>query len=82
MSDQQNIDPDLSFETALKQLESIVRELESGEVPLDASIEKFEQGEKLRAFCQKRLDEARVRIEKITFDRENRPVGTEPFDAQ
>ena len=82
MTDDTSIDPGLSFEDALKQLESIVHELERGDVPLDASIAKFERGEKLRAFCQKRLDEARVRIEKITLDRDGRAAGTEAFDAE
>lgn len=82
MSDPVKIDPDLSFEDALKQLEAIVNELERGDVPLDASIAKFEYGEALRTHCQKRLDEARARIEKITLDRDGRPAGIEPFDSQ
>lgn len=72
---------DLSFEDALRQLESIVRELESGQVPLDESIAKFERGEALRAFCQKRLDEAKSRIEKIAATRDGVPTGTAPLDA-
>ena len=72
---------DLSFEDALRQLESIVRELESGQVPLDESIATFERGEALRAFCQKRLDEAKSRIEKIAATRDGVPTGTAPLDA-
>ena len=54
-----------SFEEALKALEEIVRKLESGEAPLDESIALYEQGHKLRALCQSRLDAAQARIEQI-----------------
>lgn len=55
----------MSFEEALRALEGVVRQLESGEVPLDASISLYETGEKLRAACQARLDAASARIERI-----------------
>ncbi|GAB5489113.1 MAG: exodeoxyribonuclease VII small subunit [Parasphingorhabdus sp.] len=71
---------DLSFEDALKQLEEIVRKLESGDVPLDQSIDLYSQGEKLRSLCQKRLEAAQAKIEKITLDRDGTPVGTTAFD--
>jgi exodeoxyribonuclease VII small subunit len=71
-----------NFEDALRQLETIVRELESGSVPLDDAIAKFEQGEKLRQFCQTRLDEAKARIEKIAAVRDGVPQSTTPFDSE
>ena len=71
----------LSFEDALKRLEDIVRKLESGDVPLDQSIELYGQGEKLRGHCQKRLEAAQAKIEKITLNRDGEPQGTAPFDA-
>lgn len=71
----------MSFEQALSALESVVRRLESGEVPLDESIDLYERGEKLRAHCQARLDAAQARIEKIVQGADGRPAGTEPFDA-
>lgn len=55
----------MSFEEALRALEGVVRQLESGEVPLDQSISLYETGEKLRAACQARLDAASARIERI-----------------
>ncbi len=82
MNDTQSENEKPSFESALKQLEAIVNELERGDVPLDESIEKFERAEKLRTFCQQRLDEARARIEQITLDRDGKATGTAPFDAQ
>lgn len=72
----------LSFEEALKALEDVVRRLESGEVPLDQSIELYERGEKLRAHCQARLDAAQARIEKIVAGGDGKATGTVPFDAE
>lgn len=71
----------LTFEEALRALEDVVRRLESGEVPLDDSIDLYEQGEKLRQHCQARLDAAQARIEKIVADPEGKVQTTEPFDA-
>ncbi len=72
---------DLNFEDALRRLEDIVRKLESGDVPLDQSIVLYEQGEKLRGLCQKRLEDAQAKIEKITLDRNGKPQGVTAFDA-
>lgn len=77
-------DPDiaaLSFEDALRALEDIVRKLESGEVPLDATMDLYERGEKLRKHCQARLDAAQLRIEKIVVGADGQATGTTPFDA-
>lgn len=72
---------EMSFEDALGALETVVRKLESGEVPLDESINLYEQGEKLRTHCQARLDAAQARIEKIVAGPDGKPSGTAPFDA-
>lgn len=72
----------MSFEDALRALEDVVRRLESGEVPLDASIDLYEQGEKLRQHCQARLDAAQSRIEKIVAGPDGKATGTAPFDAE
>lgn len=71
----------LNFEDALRALEEIVRSLESGEVPLDATIGLYERGDKLRAHCQARLDAAQMRIEKIVAGPSGEAAGTAPFDA-
>ena len=52
-----------TFESSLKELEQIVERLEAGDLPLDKSLELFEQGVKLSRECQKRLDEADRRVE-------------------
>lgn len=72
----------LSFEAALKRLEEIVRKLESGEAPLDESIELYEEGERLKQQCETRLKAAQARIEKIQIGRDGQPIGTAPFDGE
>ena len=72
---------DLSFEDALRALEQVVKQLETGDVPLDESIGLYERGEALRKHCQARLDAAQARIHKIVTDQTGAPTGTENFDA-
>ena len=80
MSEQPETIAQLSFEAALKRLEEIVRTLEGGEASLDASIELYEEGERLKQQCEARLQAAQARIEKIQFGRDGRPAGIAPFD--
>jgi exodeoxyribonuclease VII small subunit len=75
-------DSELNFEDALKALEAIVHQLESGEAPLDASIALYERGHELRSLCQKRLDAAKARIEAISIGADGTPSATKPFDAE
>ena len=72
---------DLSFEDALKQLEAIVRQLESGDVPLDESISLYARGDALKRRCEERLKAAQARIDKISLGADGAPKGTDPFDA-
>lgn len=71
---------DLSFEDALKKLEEIVTRLESAEVSLEQSIDLYEQGARLRAHCEARLNAAQERVEAIRLAQSGEPAGTEPFD--
>ena len=57
----------LSFEEALGELEKIVRGLEGGASDLKSSIDSYERGMALKAYCDARLKEAQSRIEKITI---------------
>lgn len=59
---------DLSFEEALKELEGIVRRLETGEASLEQAIGDYEAGMQLKSLCQKKLEEARLKVEKIVKD--------------
>ena len=72
----------MSFEDALRALETVVRKLESGDVPLDDSIALYEHGEELRKACQSRLDAAQAKIDKIVSGADGKPAGTVPFDAE
>lgn len=68
------------FEKAFQQLEKIVQRLESEELPLDDSLQLFEEGIRLSRFCHQRLEEVEKKIETILADAEGQPV-TEAFDA-
>jgi len=57
---------EMSFEQALAGLEAIVRRLDSGEVELDAAVGAFERGVLLKRHCEKKLAEARERVDQIT----------------
>ncbi|HXI25757.1 MAG TPA: exodeoxyribonuclease VII small subunit [Pyrinomonadaceae bacterium] len=70
-----------SFESSLEELERIVRELEQGELPLERSLELFEQGVKLSRECQDRLNQAERRIEILMRDSQGRSVAR-PFEAE
>lgn len=54
-----------TFETAFKQLEKIVADLESGDPPLETAIRKFEEGMRLARLCSRKLDETEKRISKL-----------------
>lgn len=72
---------ELSFEVALARLEVIVRQLESGDAPLEASIELYEEGERLKRQCESKLAAASARIEKIQLGADGKVTGTVPFDS-
>jgi exodeoxyribonuclease VII small subunit len=72
-----------TFEASLEALEQIVRQLESGDLPLEKSLELFEQGIRLSRECQERLSQAERRIEILLRDNQGRPVVsafTEPAE--
>jgi len=64
-----------TFETSLEALEQIVRQLEDGDLPLEKSLELFEQGIRLSRECQERLGQAERRIEILLRDNQGRPVA-------
>ena len=55
----------LSFEEAYKQLTELVKKMESGEMPLADSVAAYEQGIKLKAYCEQMLKEAELKIEEL-----------------
>jgi exodeoxyribonuclease VII small subunit len=83
MTDKNNSDVEkLPFERAIEELESIVKRLEEGKVPLEESVSIYERGEALKRRCEELLRQAEARVEKITLDAEGRPTGTEPLDVE
>ncbi len=76
MSNEQHL---RSFEASLEALEQIVRELEQGDLPLEKSLELFEQGIRLSRECQERLSQAERKIEVLLRDNQGRPVAS-PYD--
>lgn len=65
-----------TFEASLEALEQIVQQLEGGDLPLEKSLELFEQGIRLSRECQERLSQAERRIEVLMRDNQGRPVVT------
>lgn len=55
----------LSFEQAMGELETITRKLESGNLELDEAIKIYEKGSTLIGFCEKKLNSAKLKVEKI-----------------
>jgi exodeoxyribonuclease VII small subunit len=72
----------LSFERAIEELESIVKRLEDGKVPLEESVAIYERGEALKRRCEELLRQAEARVQKITLDAGGNPTGTEPLDVE
>jgi exodeoxyribonuclease VII small subunit len=66
----------MGFEEAMKELERIVRELESGQVKLDDAVKAYERGTALKTHCENKLAEARTKVEKITGI--GKALGLEP----
>ena len=71
----------LTFERAIEELESIVKRLEEGKVPLEESVTIYERGEALKRRCEELLRLAEARVDKITTDAGGQPTGTEPLDV-
>ena len=83
MADKNNSDiAQLPFERAIDELESIVKRLEEGKVPLEESVAIYELGEALKRRCEELLRQAEARVEKITLDARGRPAGSEPLDVE
>ncbi len=69
------------FEEAMKKLEEIVHDLETGDLSLEESLKKFEEGVKLSKFCLRKLDEAEKKIE-LLVKGEGGKLVTKPFEPE
>lgn len=72
--------PETSFEAALERLETLVKEMEAGDLPLDRMMAHFEEGSKLVKQCTSKLDGLEKKIEMLI--KEGDQTRTVPFDAE
>jgi exodeoxyribonuclease VII small subunit len=72
----------LPFERAIEELETIIKRLEEGKVPLEESVAIYERGEALKRRCEELLKAAEARVDKITLDAAGKPSGTTPLDVK
>lgn len=70
---------DVDFESAMRRLETIVQELESGQVPLERAMQLFEEGLQLGQSCRAALDAAEARVEKLLLRGES-AEARQPFE--
>ena len=71
----------MPFERAIEELESIVKRLEEGKVPLEESVAIYERGEALKTRCDELLRQAEARVDRITLDANGRPTASRPLDV-
>ncbi len=71
--------PLATFEASMAELEKVVKELESGDLPLERALELFEKGTALSETCRKQLQEAETRVEILL--KKNDKVQAEPFPS-
>lgn len=77
MGEKDKAPPTRGFEESLQRLETIVREMEAGELPLDEMMRHFEEGAKLAKFCNAKLNEVERKIEKLV--KKDGEIAAEPF---
>ncbi len=78
MEEEKEAVDEMTFEEAMKRLESIVELLGEGNLALDDSLKIFEEGMGLCRFCNKELDEAEFKVEKL-MEKEGGEIGVEPI---
>jgi exodeoxyribonuclease VII small subunit len=69
----------MSFEDALRELEIIVRQLEEGKINLEQAIASYEQGVRLKSYCEAKLRDARTRVDQIVIKTDGQ-LALEPFE--
>ena len=72
---------EMTFEQAMSELETIVTQLEKGNVPLEDSISLYEKGAELKKRCETKLKEAEQKVAAITLDEEGSVTGTKPLEG-
>ncbi|MEM7440662.1 MAG: exodeoxyribonuclease VII small subunit [Pseudomonadota bacterium] len=72
---------EMSFEQAMAELEHVVTQLDSSQVPLEDSIKLYDRGAALKAHCEVKLKEAEEKVAQITLNSDGEPTGTKPFEG-
>ncbi|QFT58048.1 Exodeoxyribonuclease 7 small subunit [Sulfitobacter sp. THAF37] len=72
---------EMSFETAMAELEKVLGQLDRGDVALDESIALYERGAALKARCEVKLKEAEEKVAAITLDSDGNPTGTKAVEG-
>ncbi|MEJ5300913.1 MAG: exodeoxyribonuclease VII small subunit [Thermodesulforhabdaceae bacterium] len=73
---------EITIEEAMGKIESIVRQLEDGNLPLEEAIKVFAEGMELIEWCQKKLDEVQAKVQKILREDRSRSLRIEPFEEE
>jgi exodeoxyribonuclease VII small subunit len=71
-----------SFEQAMRQLEKIIQEMESGDLPLEKAMNKFEEGMRLTQFCSQKLNDTEKKIQVLLKDHQGEEVTYKPFAVE
>jgi len=79
VTERKSVSKELSFEQGLEKLESIVEQMESGELPLDALMKNYEEGTQLLKRCERKIKEAEKKIE-ILRNKDAKAPEFEDFD--
>mgnify|MGYP001425597585 FL=1 len=74
-----NKEENITFEQAIEELETIINRLEEGDVPLDETINLYEKGSELKDFCEKKLQSAEVKIQKINQKTKTKEITIEDY---
>lgn len=69
----------LSFEDAINELNSIIETLETGEVSLEKAVDLYVRGNQLNSQCEKRLTDAKMKVEKVSINEKTQEITLEPF---
>lgn len=72
---------EMSFEDAIRELETVVTQLDRGDVALEDSIKLYERGAALKARCEAKLKEAEEKVAQITLDASGQPTGATPVEG-
>lgn len=70
----------MTFEQAMEELETVVRQLESGKIKLDEAVAVYERGVKLKNLCEEKLKSAKSKIDKLVIGKDGSIIGKEDFD--